>query len=95
MKLVYTVFIITKTIIIGIITYNCNYGIQILSYGHGIICERSSIAHGRFSQIAEGYVEFMKLNMWKPISSMVSAKNNNFKPHLAFYHTLMLLYHAK
>ena len=31
------------------------------------------------SQIVEGYVEFIKLKMWKPISRMISAKEALFQ----------------
>ena len=43
------------------------------------------------SQIVEGYVEFIKLKVWKLISRGVSTKKHCFKPHIAFYHNLMHL----
>jgi hypothetical protein len=42
-------------------------------------------------QIVEGYVKFIKIKVWKPISRRVSTTNHCFKLHLAFYYNLMHL----
>ena len=44
-------------------------------FRHGIMCECASVAAEDLSQIVEGYVDIIKIMVWKPISLRVSTQN--------------------